>query len=53
MSLDIFKEKGFTLLHENVTDALRGRTFSALYTLVRLCVLLSMPAPRRAAKLVR
>jgi MFS family permease len=32
---------GFTLLHENVDDDLRGRTFGALYTLVRLCVLLS------------
>jgi dTMP kinase len=33
---------GFTLLHENVEDELRGRVFVALYTLVRLCVLLSM-----------
>jgi hypothetical protein len=33
---------GFTLLHENVVDELRGRIFSALYTLVRLCVLLAM-----------
>lgn len=32
---------GFTLLHESVDDALRGRTFGALYTLVRFCVLLS------------
>ncbi len=32
---------GFTLLHENVEDELRGRIFSALYTLVRLCVLVS------------
>jgi dTMP kinase len=32
---------GFTLLHENVVDELRGRIFSALYTLVRLCILLS------------
>lgn len=32
---------GFTLLHENVADELRGRIFSALYTLVRMCVLLS------------
>src|SRR3954453_1047054 len=30
---------GFTLLHENVDDELRGRIFSALYTLVRLCLL--------------
>ncbi len=33
---------GFTLLHQTVEDELRGRIFSALYTLVRLCVLLSM-----------
>ncbi len=32
---------GFTLLHESVTNELRGRIFSALYTLVRLCVLIS------------
>lgn len=32
---------GFTLLHENVEDELRGRVFSGLYTLVRLCVLLA------------
>ncbi len=29
---------GFTLLHENVDDELRGRIFSALNTLVRLCL---------------
>lgn len=32
---------GFTLLHEHVTDDLRGRIFSALFTLVRLCVLIA------------
>jgi len=32
---------GFTLLHENVDDDLRGRIFSALYTLVRFCVLIA------------
>jgi dTMP kinase len=32
---------GFTLLHQNVSDELRGRIFSALYTLVRLCVLIA------------
>jgi dTMP kinase len=32
---------GFTLLHESVGDELRGRVFAALYTLVRLCVLIS------------
>lgn len=33
---------GFTLLHENVDDELRGRVFAGLYALVRMCVLLSM-----------
>ena len=33
---------GFTLLHEHVEDQLRGRVFSALYTLVRFCLLLSI-----------
>ena len=33
---------GFTLLHENVDDELRGRVFTALYTLVRLCLLIAM-----------
>lgn len=32
---------GFTILHERVADELRGRVFASLYTLVRLCVLLS------------
>jgi dTMP kinase len=32
---------GFTLLHENVSDELRGRVFSALYSLVRMCLLLA------------
>ncbi len=32
---------GFTLLHEHTDDELRGRTFSALYTLVRLCLLVA------------
>jgi MFS family permease len=30
---------GFTILHETVDDDLRGRIFSTLYTLVRLCLL--------------
>jgi dTMP kinase len=30
---------GFTLLHENVDDDLRGRIFSALNTLVRVCLI--------------
>jgi len=33
---------GFTLLHEHVDDGLRGRVFTALYSLVRLCLLLAM-----------
>ncbi len=32
---------GFTILHESVADEFRGRIFSSLYTLVRLCLLLS------------
>lgn len=32
---------GFTILHETVADEMRGRIFSALYTLVRFCLLLS------------
>lgn len=35
---------GFTLLHENVDDELRGRAFAGLYTLVRMCVLLAFAA---------
>lgn len=35
---------GFTLLHEHVDDELRGRIFSSLYTLVRLCLLVAMTA---------
>ncbi|MEZ5280816.1 MAG: MFS transporter [Acidimicrobiales bacterium] len=33
---------GFTLLHESVSDELRGRVFSALYTLVRFCLLVAI-----------
>ena len=33
---------GFTLLHENVDDQLRGRIFSTFYVLVRACVLLAL-----------
>lgn len=33
---------GFTLLHENVDDELRGRIFSALLVLVRFCVLIAL-----------
>jgi dTMP kinase len=33
---------GFTLLQETVSDELRGRTFATLYTIVRLCLLVSL-----------
>ena len=33
---------GFTVLQENVSDELRGRTFAALYTVIRLCLLISL-----------
>lgn len=43
---------GFVLLQEEVDDELRGRVFSSLNTLVRLCVLVSMIAgPLLAAAL--
>lgn len=32
---------GFTILQTNVDDALRGRTFATLYTLIRVCLLLA------------
>jgi dTMP kinase len=32
---------GFTLLHETVEDELRGRIFAALFTLVRLCLIIA------------
>ncbi|HDH25975.1 MAG TPA: hypothetical protein ENH00_07270 [Actinobacteria bacterium] len=35
---------GFTHLHEQVTDELRGRTFAALYTLTRTALLISITA---------
>jgi dTMP kinase len=33
---------GFTLLQESVSDDMRGRTFATLYTIVRVCLLLSL-----------
>jgi dTMP kinase len=33
---------GFTLLQETVSDDMRGRTFGTLYTIVRLCLLVSL-----------
>ena len=32
---------GFTILQTNVDDALRGRTFATLYTMIRVCLLLA------------
>lgn len=32
---------GFTVLQESVSNELRGRIFSAVYTLVRMCILIS------------
>jgi dTMP kinase len=33
---------GFTVLQETVSDELRGRIFAALYTVVRLCLLIAL-----------
>jgi len=33
---------GFTILQENVSDDLRGRTFATLYTIIRLCLLVAL-----------
>jgi len=33
---------GFTILQEQVADELRGRTFATLYTVVRMCLLISL-----------
>jgi dTMP kinase len=33
---------GFAILQEHVDDRLRGRIFAALYTMVRLCLLLAL-----------
>ena len=33
---------GFTIIQERVTDALRGRMFATLYTIIRFCLLLSL-----------
>jgi dTMP kinase len=43
---------GFTLLHERVADEIRGRVFAALYTLVRLCVLLAFALAPLLAELL-
>jgi dTMP kinase len=33
---------GFTVIQEQVTDELRGRTFATLYTVIRFCLLLAL-----------
>jgi dTMP kinase len=33
---------GFTVLQETVSDEMRGRTFACLYTVVRMCLLISL-----------
>jgi len=33
---------GFTLVQENVSDEIRGRVFAALYTIVRLCLVIAL-----------
>jgi len=33
---------GFSLLQEEVTDELRGRTFAALYAVIRMCLLIAL-----------
>ncbi len=43
---------GFTLLQETVSDELRGRTFATLYTIVRLCLLLSLTLGPFAASIL-
>jgi dTMP kinase len=43
---------GFTLLQQNVEDELRGRIFATLYTLTRLCLLISLSLAPLAAGLL-
>jgi dTMP kinase len=43
---------GFTLLQENVEDELRGRIFATLYTLSRLCLLVSLTLAPLAASAI-
>ncbi|HEX2736790.1 MAG TPA: MFS transporter, partial [Acidimicrobiia bacterium] len=42
---------GFTLIQEKVEDELRGRTFATLYTVVRMCLLISLTVSPLFAKL--
>jgi len=43
---------GFTILQESVDDELRGRTFATLYTLSRLCMLISLSLAPLASRLL-
>ena len=43
---------GFTLLHENVADEMRGRIFAALFVLVRLCLLVALAVSPTVADLL-
>jgi dTMP kinase len=40
---------GFTMLQESVSDDMRGRTFATLYTIVRVCLLVSLTVSPFAA----
>ncbi len=44
---------GFTLLQENTEEELRGRTFAAVYTVVRICLFLALAAAPLVAGLAR
>jgi len=43
---------GFTILQESVEDELRGRTFATLYTLSRLCMLISLSLAPLASRVL-
>jgi dTMP kinase len=43
---------GFTVIQERVDDALRGRMFATLYTIIRFCLLLSLAASPWLASLL-
>ena len=44
---------GFTLLQENTEEELRGRTFAAVYTVVRICLFLALATAPLIAGLAR
>src|SRR5207302_1771107 len=43
---------GFTIIQERVDDALRGRMFATLYTIIRFCLLLSLAVAPWVASLL-